>query len=468
MDEVDDGLTCGYLPIAAFSHSEPTAIGVLDLDVSMRPKAPDGGSFAAGNERDGLLLVRLHEEPLAVVHADRPRTGSDLAELRSGADLAELVWRFCGDAIRCHARRHGCVSLTDGPQMLSALLGTTGSCVAGAVARVDASAAVIVCTAGREVQLERCVRSLLSQRRADLEVIVVDNRPARRGAWPTLAPLMADDKRLRYVAEPRPGLSVARNRGVSESEADVVAFTDDDVVADPGWLDWLLQPFREPAVGVSCGMVLPLALRNESQKLFERYGGFSKGLQRRSYDLALGQAPGRLLYPFINGVVGVGNSMAFRRDELVAGGGFDPALGAGSPGRAGEETCAFSSAILRGARVVYEPRALCWHEHREDSDALRGQVYGYGVSVGAILTRALVSDPRFCATAARALPLALNARRRMPKRSTATARRALDAGGRPAHLGRARIEGIVHGPLRYVQGVRRARRLRLERVIHGG
>jgi GT2 family glycosyltransferase len=459
MDEVDDGLTCGYLPIAAFSHSEPTAIGVLDLDASMSPSAPEGGSFAASGERDGLLLVRLHEEPLAVVYAERPL---------AARDLAELVWRSCGEAIRFHVRRHRCVPLADGPELLNALLGTTGSCPAGATTRVDVSVAVIVCTAGREVQLERGVRSLLSQRRADLEVIVVDNRPARGGAWPTLAPLLAADERLRYVAEPRPGLSVARNRGVSESEADIVAFTDDDVVADPGWLDWLLEPFREPAVSVSCGMVLPLALRNESQKLFERYGGFSKGLRRRSYDLELGQAPGRLLYPFINGVVGVGNSMAFRRTELVAGGGFDPALGAGSPGRAGEETCAFSSAILRGARLVYEPRAVCWHEHREDADALRGQVYGYGVSVGAILTRALVSDPRFCATAARALPLALRATRHRPKHFSATASRGVDAGGRPAHLGRARIEGIVHGPLRYLQGVRRARRLRLGQVIHGG
>src|ERR1700720_423861 len=58
MDEVDDGLTCGYLPIAAFSHSEPTAIGVLDLDASMSPRAPEGGSFAASGERDGLLPGR--------------------------------------------------------------------------------------------------------------------------------------------------------------------------------------------------------------------------------------------------------------------------------------------------------------------------------------------------------------------------------------------------------------------------
>jgi GT2 family glycosyltransferase len=457
MGDVSDGLTCGHLPVAAFRHSCPTAIGVIDLDLSLRPRGPAGDAFAGSGERDGLLLVRLHGEPLAVVHVERPH---------SRGDLAARVWRLCGDAIRCHAERHGCVPVPKSPEALTTLPGTRGCGEAGTPASVNDSVAVIVCTAGREAQLARCIRSLLDQRRSDLTVIVVDNRPGGGGSWSTVAPLIAADARLRYVAEARPGLSVARNRGVSESAADIVAFTDDDVVADPGWLDWLLHSFREPSVAVSCGMVLPLSLRNESQKLFERYGGFSKGLQRRTYDLQMGQAPGRLLYPFINGVVGVGNSMAFRRDLLVAAGGFDPALGAGSPAHAGEETCAFSSAILRGGRVVYEPRALCWHEHREDAGALRGQVYGYGVSVGAVITKALVSDPRFWVTAVRALPIALKGLLRRARRPDGGA--GAGARARPAHLGRARIEGIVQGPLRYVQGVRRARRLRLGDVIHGG
>jgi O-antigen biosynthesis protein len=452
---VDERLTCGHLPIAAFSHRDPTAIGVLDLDLARWPIAPDGGPFAASGERDALVLVRVHDEPLAVLH---------VTNLHDPDELHALVSRECGAALSSHVRRHGCLPAVNGAEILARLLGSRDRSPDDAPSQVEQSVAVIVCTAGRELQLERCIRWLLSQRLRDLTVIVVDNRPDGGGAWSTVAPLMSADDRLRYVAEPRVGLSVARNRGVSESTADIVAFTDDDVVADPGWLAWLVRPFRDPDVSVSCGMVLPLSLSGESEKLFEQYGGFSKGLRRRSFDRELGQAPGRLLYPFINGIVGVGNSMAFRRAELVADGGFDPALGAGSPGHAGEETCAFSSAILRGGRVVYEPRALCWHEHRGDAGALRGQVYGYGVSVGAILTKALLSDRRFWRTAAGALPVALAGAGASTGRSRAPDR----PGGRPDHLRRARIEGIVHGPLRYAQGVRRARRLSLGRVIHGG
>ncbi len=94
--------------------------------------------------------------------------------------------------------------------------------------------------------------------------------------------------------------------------------------------------------------------------------------------LRSGPIAGRLLYPFVNGVIGVGNNMAFRRAEIIATGGFDPALGAGSAAGSCEETWAFSKAILRGGRIVYEPRALCWHEHRKDGDALRDQIFGYG------------------------------------------------------------------------------------------
>ena len=106
---------------------------------------------------------------------------------------------------------------------------------------------------------------------------------------------------------------------------------------------------------------------------------------------------------------------------------------------------------------------MSWHEHRGDAGALRDQVYGYGVSVGAILTKALLGDRRFWRIAAGAVPLALAAASAAPGRA-----RAPNPLGTLDHLRRARIEGIVHGPLRYAQGVRRARRLSLGDVIHGG
>jgi GT2 family glycosyltransferase len=456
-------LTTGHLPVTAFQHTEPTAIGVLDLDRAIVPRSPDGRGWDP-SQSDGLLLVRLHEQPLAVVHVER-----NLAHITVD-ELAIEIWRSASREVRQHVECYGCIEMPGGSSALvEGLRSTANRCPGGKPPTCDTSVAVIISTAGREQQLEHCIRSLLAQRRADLEVVVVDNRPATAETWRTVRPIMAEDSRVRYVAEPRVGLSVARNRGVSETDAELVAFTDDDVVADEGWLEWLTAPFAEPDVTVACGMVLPLELHTKAQKRFEQYAGFSKGLERRSYGLQSGPVPGRLLYPFVNGVIGVGNNMAFRRTEIIASGGFDAALGAGSAAGSCEETWAFSQAILRGGRIVYEPRALCWHEHRKDGDALRDQIFGYGLGLGAVLTKALTHDPRFCVTAARSLQIELAGQwRRHVLTSACPAnanRRPIE---RPDELLRARRDGVVRGPLRYAAGVLRARRLGLGDVIRGG
>ncbi len=456
-------LTSGYLPITAFQHNDPTAMGVVDLDRSIVPSSPDGRAWDS-HQRDGLLLVRFHDQPLAVVHIER-----NLADI-SNDDLASEIWQSAGPEIRQHIERFGCFEMPpDSVALAGGLQSSVSECPGGEPPTFAASVAVIISTAGREEQLEHCIRSLLAQRRAELEVIVVDNRPATGETLRTVEPIMAEDSRVRYVAEPRVGLSVARNRGVSETNAELVAFTDDDVVADEGWLEWLIAPFAEPDVTVACGMVLPLELETEAQKRFEQYAGFSKGIERHSYDARSGPIAGRLLYPFVNGVIGVGNNMAFRRSEIIASGGFDPALGAGSAAGSCEETWAFSKAILRGGRIVYEPRALCWHEHRKDGGSLRDQIFGYGLGLGAVLTKAMTHDPRFYPRAARSLQIALGLqlRKRVLARSEQEGANS-DQIRRPDELLRARREGVLRGPVRYAKGVLRSRRLRLGRVIQGG
>ena len=454
-------LTSGYLPMTAFEHLEPTAVCVVDLEHSIVPRTPDGRPWNRA-QRDGLLLIRLHGEPLTVIHTDRHPSALTREE------LATAVWRSAGQHIHRHIRPRACASVPAGAGALASGLDLTGDCPDTRPADVRPSAAVILCTAGR-AQLGRCIRSLLAQCHPDLELVVVDNRPASGKARAVVRAIAAEDPRVRYVPEPRPGLSVARNRGVAATRADVVAFTDDDVVVDPHWLDWLLAPFADPNVMASCGMVMPLELQTAAQKRFEQYAGFSKGFTRRAYGLHDGPVPGRLLYPYVNGVVGVGNNMAFRREELVRSGGFDPALGAGSPTGACEETCAFSRTILGGGLIVYEPRALCWHEHRNDEDALREQVFSYGVGLGAALTKALTSDPGFYVTASRSLAIALaeQLRRKRASPSVNGTRRAA-AMVRPEELMRARRQGIARGPIRYVAGVARSHRYRLRDVIRGG
>jgi GT2 family glycosyltransferase len=297
--------------------------------------------------------------------------------------------------------------------------------------------------------LKRCLDSLTSLRHGRLEIVVVDNRPSVSATRDLIEDRNAETE-IRYVAEPRPGVANARNAGVRESRGEVLAFTDDDVVVDTMWLSELLKPFADRAVGAVTGLVLPLTLESPVQKRFELYAGFGKGVERRTYDLREHRDASRLLYPYWGGMFGSGNSMAFRASTVAEIGGFDPALGAGTPTGGGEDIAAFSDVILAGGRIVYEPRSICWHEHRPDEAALRSQVYSYGVGFTAVLWRYLIHDPRFLRTAAGSIPVVFEIlRKRHRDRSTVPTSNDLAA---------LEAKGRLMGPWLYTRSRARARR----------
>ena len=435
----DDRLTPGLLPASAFAHLGATALAVLDLERPDRASLLGAGD---GEQRDGLVLVRLHGDPLGILHVADERTVSRSSE------LVALAHQQLGDRLSAHQHRFAC-HVGD------------AHCDGDVDTAVPGSVAVIVATIGRIDTLDCCLSSLARLSRDRVEIIVVDNRPQER-TRELVAGWTARDPRIRYVSEPRPGLSVARNRGIAETEADFVAFTDDDVIVDDGWLRWLIAPFADLEVTVATGLVLPLKLETAAQKRFEQYAGFGKGYERRSYDMRSNRAESRLLYPYWGGMFGSGNSMAFRRAELLAAGGFDPSLGAGSIAQAGEDIDAMSSAILRGGRLTYEPRSLCWHEHRGDEAALRSQLFNYGAGFTATLTKAMTHDRRFARAVVRSIPVVWRLHRGRKPRA------AQPAASLPAELGGIERRGMVRGPALYARSVRSTRRLGLRHVIHGG
>jgi GT2 family glycosyltransferase len=448
-------MTNGYLPLAAFQHLDPTAIGVIDLDSPLR-FGQAALSPVPGVRRDGLALVRLHGDPLGVIHIE-----ADPSSL-SPDHLAHAIWAQLEPAIAEHVTGHRCTCVPEAAAgLLAGLPAADPDCEHRGSDYPSGSVAVIVATTGRVDTLERCLRSLARIARADIDVIIVDNRPEAQETLALVSTMALSDPRIRYVAEPRRGLSVARNRGLAEaSAAEFVAFTDDDAVVDPDWLFWLLSPFADRSVVATTGMVLPLELETVAQKRFEQYAGFSKGTDRCCYDLTDARADDRLLYPYWGGMFGSGNSMAFRRQDLVMAGGFDPTLGAGSPTGGGEDIAAFSDAILRGGRLVYEPRSLCWHEHRRDEDALHNQLFNYGAGFTASLCRAAVHDRRFLGSAAKAIPTVIRLlHSRVRRRSEKT-----DA-QLPAEMSRLEHSGMLRGPLLYAKSARRVSRLGLRQQL---
>ena len=243
------------------------------------------------------------------------------------------------------------------------------------------SASIIVCTHDRPAELARCLQSLRQRTPDDHEVIIVDNCPSDDRT----ARLVASYPEFRYVQEPRLGLNIARNLGLRVARGEIAAFTDDDAQVDPGWLQALLPDMDDPMVAIVTGLTMPSELETDAQRYFESTNGFERGFVRREFDVSN-------LNVLAAGRVGAGANMAIRRSVVEEIGWFDEALDGGTPTRSGGDQEFFYRALIRGYRIVYEPRALVWHQHRREWDALRRTICGYGVGVFAWWTRALLVE----------------------------------------------------------------------------
>lgn len=324
---------------------------------------------------------------------------------------------------------------------------------APATAPATVPVTVVVCTAGRPELLTRALSSLLAGDHPDLDLLVVDNRPSDPSTRAAVQALR--DPRVRMVDEPVAGLSAARNRGIVHARHPIIAFTDDDVVVDPSWLRWLTAPLVTGEAEVTTGLVLPAELETQYQLFFEGYGGFARGLRRRSFDLADRSAlDDHLVYPFSGGSFGSGNAMAFTRAALERIGGFDPALGAGTLTGGGEDIDVFSHLVLTGSTLVYEPRAICWHTHRRDEQALLGQIRSYGTGFGAVLTKWTLKSGLMRRGLLRRTGTMVQALR--PGRPAAVR----DRPESPPELSTLELRGMLAAPLLYARSSRRARRMR--------
>jgi GT2 family glycosyltransferase len=238
---------------------------------------------------------------------------------------------------------------------------------------------VVVCTRDRPAELARCLQSLLQIEGPAHEVVVVDNAPRDQAARQIVA-----ETPFRYVREDAPGLDRARNRGIAEARHRLIAFTDDDVEVDPGWLGALASAFADPQVAGVTGRVLPAAQETPAQRLFQRYGnGMDKGDRPRVFDGAVLRAAQLLRAQD----VGVGANMAFRRSALAAVGGFDPALDVGTPAAGAGDLDLFHRLLRAGFLLRYEPAATVRHHHRRDLEGLRRQLRNNGRSYGVYLLK---------------------------------------------------------------------------------
>lgn len=357
------------------ADSGPIWVGLLDLD--QEESLREVSNPLRADHCQTRILVRLHGAPIGYVQVPaRPHeTLAGRAATQARAALADaLSWHMQSDS----------TSEQDGCHVGAAWL----ACPSHFPSAGEQGVTVAVCTRDRATELtEVCLPAVQKIIYEPLDILVIDNAPSSGTTRKAVTGLCREDRRIRYVCEPEPGLSRARNRALASAQFDLIAFTDDDVRPDPSWVSALAAGFMlDPETVCVTGAVVPIGLESGSEQYFEARYSWGEVFEPRRYDLARHRHPSRL-YPFRAGLFGTGANFAVRREAALQTGGFDPLLGAGGVGRGGEDLDMFLRLVLAGKRITYLPSALVWHQHRVGLQALSEQVYSYGHGLGAYLAK---------------------------------------------------------------------------------
>ncbi|MGE0702988.1 MAG: glycosyltransferase [Vicinamibacterales bacterium] len=211
---------------------------------------------------------------------------------------------------------------------------------------------VVVCAYNAADTLDECLESLGNLTYPDYEVILVND-----GSKDTTEQIARRHAHVRVITTPNNGLSTARNIGLSAATGSIVAYTDADVRVDRDWLTYLVQPFlTSDAVGSGGPNVVPADDPWIAQCVARSPGG-----------------PTHVLFDDRRAEHVPGCNMAFRRDALLAIGGFNPIYL-----RAGDDVDVCWRLQAQGWTIGFAPSALVWHRHRSTVAAYWRQQVGYG------------------------------------------------------------------------------------------
>jgi cellulose synthase/poly-beta-1,6-N-acetylglucosamine synthase-like glycosyltransferase/DNA-binding beta-propeller fold protein YncE len=211
---------------------------------------------------------------------------------------------------------------------------------------------VVVCAYNAADTLEDNLRSLEKLTYPDYEILVVND-----GSKDRTAEIARSFAKVRVVDTPNQGLSAARNVGLAEATGEIVAYTDADTRVDRDWLTHLVQPFLTSDVVGSGG---PNVVPPDDPPIAQ----------------CIARAPGGPTHVLLDDRIAEhvpGCNMAFRRDALLAIGGFNPIYL-----RAGDDVDVCWRLQARGWKIGFASAALVWHHHRASVNAYWRQQLGYG------------------------------------------------------------------------------------------
>lgn len=215
---------------------------------------------------------------------------------------------------------------------------------------------VIICTYNREKYLYNVLKSIAENDFPTdrYEIVLINNNSTDRTEEECRRFTEAFPKvRFRYFMETRQGLSYARNRGVTESEGDVLVFVDDDALVNGEYLQTYADFFEQhPEIEAAGGPIIPRYETAEPAWMSH----YTKALITGYKDL------GDKVREFPKGDYPGGGNAAYRASVFQEVGLFNVELGRKGDSLIGaEEKDIFDKMTSRGMRFFYLPTAILYH-----------------------------------------------------------------------------------------------------------
>ncbi len=236
---------------------------------------------------------------------------------------------------------------------------------------------VIVCTYSPRMfsHFVECIESLLRQTYKDVEIIcIVDgNKEYYRMIKEKKGDLFREYEIKLYLNDRNLGLLESRNRGVKLSSGDIVAFIDDDAIAEKNWIEELVKMYKMGAIAAG-GKLVPLWIAKKPRWFPEEFywliGATHLGFPEEVTEV-------RNTF---------GSNLSFRRDVFLELGGFNTEMG-GIKGKkmlqGGETELCERMRRRYGKGVMYNPNAIVYHkifERRIKIDFLVKRAFWQGYS----------------------------------------------------------------------------------------
>jgi GT2 family glycosyltransferase len=235
-------------------------------------------------------------------------------------------------------------------------LSAVGEAFADVPAPQDASlpgVSVVVCTHNGVRTIGDCLDGIRALEYPEFETIVVDDGSTDG----TAEVVRAHGPLVKLVRTENNGLSSARNVGLHAARHEIVAYIDDDARPDPHWLTYLVDTLmRTDHAGAGGPNIPPAGCGTVAD--------------------AVAMAPGGPVHVLLTDEVAEhipGCNMAFRRDRLLAIGGFDPQFRI-----AGDDVDVCWRLQERGWTLGFSPAAVVWHRRRDSVRGYWRQQLNYG------------------------------------------------------------------------------------------